>query len=87
LKDAELSSVLSTKLVRSKPRFRKIIDNTINILTWVGMLYFFALFISVMNVEIKKSINIKMEFEIINPDDIKTKLSDVKGIDEIKEEV
>jgi ATP-dependent Zn protease len=36
---------------------------------------------------LKTSMKLNMEFEIVDPEKIDTKLSDVKGIDEIKDEI
>lgn len=61
-----------------------VLDNFFNILTWMIIMYLGLLFLTSLDLKMPDE---SIKFEIKLADDIKTRLSDVKGIDEIKKEI
>ena len=61
-----------------------IMDETFNILTWAVIFYLVLIFITSLDLKMPDE---AMKFEIKMAEDIKTRLDDVKGIDEIKDEI
>lgn len=83
LQSAALKATKKEPTSKKKYRFR-VLDEAFNVFTWVIILYLLLIFLTSLDL---KTPDESMKFEIKMADDIKTRLDDVKGIDEIKDEV
>ena len=86
LKALRKAAFLATrKEVPSRKKYKfTIMDEVFNILTWAVIFYLVLIFITSLDLKMPDE---TMKFEIKMAEDIKTRLDDVKGIDEIKEEI
>ena len=86
LRSLQKTAALATrKDTGSKKKYRFVIlDEIFNIFTWMIILYLGLIFLTSLDLKMPDE---TMRFEIKMADDIKTRLDDVKGIDEIKAEV
>lgn len=86
LRSLQSAAVKATKkepTSKKKYRFR-VLDEAFNVFTWVIILYLLLIFLTSLDL---KTPDESMKFEIKMADEIKTKLDDVKGIEEINDEV
>ena len=86
LRALQKAAVIATqKENTSKKKYQfKILDSVFNLFTWTIIIYLGLLFLT--SLDIKTPFE-SIKFEIKLADDIKTRLDDVKGIDEIKQEI
>lgn len=79
------AQMLNKKENTSKKKYRfAIMDEIFNVFTWAIIFYLGLIFLTSLDLKMPDE---SMKFEIKMADDIKTRLDDVKGIDEIKEEI
>lgn len=86
LRSLQQAAILaSRKESTSRKKYRFVVlDEIFNIFTWMVILYLGLIFLTSLDLKMPDE---TMKFEIKMADDIKVRLDDVKGIDEIKDEV
>jgi ATP-dependent metalloprotease len=86
LRSIKIAAILATKKdTTSKKKYRFVIlDEIFNIFTWIIILYLGLIFLTSLDIKMPDE---SMKFEIKMAEDIKTRLDDVKGIDEIQDEI